>query len=138
MNVIVAIDDKCGMMFNKRRQSKDSELRIDLLEEAGMSKLWMNAYSYEQFIEEVGTNVCVDEDFVEKAESGDYCFVENLSLQEYENRIEKLIVYKWNRVYPSDLKFDINLSSGNWQMVSKEEFVGSSHEKITKEVWKRV
>ncbi len=138
MNVIVAIDDKCGMMFNKRRQSKDCELRIDLLEEAGMSKLWMNAYSYEQFMEEVGTNVCVDEDFVEKAESGEYCFVENIPLTEYKDRIERLILYKWNRVYPSDLKFDIDLSSGKWQLVSEEEFTGSSHEKITKEVWKHV
>ena len=31
MNVIAVIDDKLGMMFNKRRQSKDSELRKDML-----------------------------------------------------------------------------------------------------------
>ncbi len=138
MNIIVAIDDKKGMMFNKRRQSKDKELRKNMLLEVGAARLWMNAYSFEQFEEEVGTNVCVVEEFVDKAKSGEYCFVENIAITEYEDRIEKLILYKWNRVYPSDLKLDIDLNSSNWQLVSTEEFAGSSHEKITKEVWKHV
>lgn len=138
MNVIVAIDDKYGMMFNNRRQSKDGELRKDILCEVGEVKLWMNDYTYRQFEEELGKNVCVAEDFVDKAGAGEYCFVENLSLQEYEDSIEELILYKWNRVYPSDLKFDIDLRSESWQMASTVDFVGSSHDKITKEVWKHV
>ncbi|MBQ7942505.1 MAG: ribonuclease Z [Lachnospiraceae bacterium] len=138
MIVIVATDDKQGMMFNNRRQSKDSELRKDILCEVGKCKLWLNAYSFGQFEEELEKNVCVAEDFVDKAGAREYCFVENLSLQEYEERIEELILYKWNRVYPSDLKFDIDLSSESWQMASTVDFVGSSHDKITKEVWKRV
>ncbi len=138
MNVIVVIDDKGGMMFNKRRQSKDRGLRKNMLSEVEDAKLWMNAYSFGQFEEEMGTNVCVDEGFVDKAEVGEYCFVENLPLQEHEDRIEKLILYKWNQVYPSDLKLDIDLNSLNWQLVTTEEFEGSSHDKITKEVWKHV
>ena len=138
MNVIAVIDDKLGMMFNKRRQSKDSELRKDMLKEVGENKLWMNTYSLGQFEEEVGTNVCVVEEFVDKAKSGEYCFVENIAITEYEDRIEKLILYKWNRVYPSDLKLDIDLKSSSWHLVSTEEFAGSSHENITKEVWKHV
>jgi len=31
MIVAVCVDDKFGMLFNKRRQSKDRELRKDLL-----------------------------------------------------------------------------------------------------------
>lgn len=138
MNVIITIDDNQGMVFNKRRQSKDRELRKNILLQAGDNKLWMNEYSFRQFEEELGTNICVAEDFVEKAESGEYCFVENIPLTEYEDRIEMLVLYKWNRVYPSDLRFMIDLSSERWNLISGEEFVGSSHEKITKEVWKHV
>ncbi|MBE5877305.1 MAG: ribonuclease Z [Lachnospiraceae bacterium] len=138
MNIIAAIDDKQGMMFNKRRQSKDRGLRKNMLSEVGDAKLWMNAYSFEQFEEAMGTNVSVAEDFVDKAEVGEYCFVENIAITEYEGKIENLILYKWNRVYPSDLKLDIDLNSSNWQLVTTEEFEGSSHDKITKEVWKHV
>lgn len=137
MILIVAIGDEQGMMFNNRRQSKDRELRKDILREVGECKLWMNEYTYGQFEEFLGTNVCVDDNFVDKVKSGEYCFVENLSLQEHEDGIEKLILYKWNRVYPCDLKFDIDLGTPSWQLLSTEEFVGSSHDKITKEVWKR-
>ncbi len=138
MNIIVVIDDKGGMMFNKRRQSKDRGLRKNMLSEVGDAKLWMNAYSFGQFEAEMENDVCVAEDFADKAEVGEYCFVENIAITEYEDKIENLILYKWNRVYPSDLKFDIDLNSSNWQLVTTEEFEGSSHDKITKEVWKHV
>lgn len=45
MIVMVCVDDKNGMMFNKRRQSQDRVLRQHMLELAGDKKLWMNAYS---------------------------------------------------------------------------------------------
>ena len=32
MNIIVCLDDKNGMMFNKRRQSQDKLLRSDIKE----------------------------------------------------------------------------------------------------------
>ena len=49
MIVMVCVDDKNGMMFNKRRQSQDRVLRQHMLELAGDKKLWMNAYSRKQF-----------------------------------------------------------------------------------------
>ena len=75
----------------------------------------------------------MDNEFLEKAGELDYCFVEDLSLQEYENKISKLIIFKWNRVYPADRYFDISLEG--WMLESIEEFEGSSHKLITKEVW---
>jgi hypothetical protein len=52
-----------------------------------------------------------------------------------EAKIEKIIVFWWNRHYPSDRKFDLDLSK--WNKVSEEEFAGYSHEKITKEVYEK-
>lgn len=132
MVLITCIDDKNGMMFNKRRQSKDSAVRADILAEAGGNALWMNSYSAKQF-EEPAENITVDEAFLDKAATGEFCFLEGEGASSAKDRIEKLIVYKWNRLYPSDVKFDIDLSG--WKLESTAEFAGSSHEKITKEVY---
>ena len=60
---------------------------------------------------------------------------QNTGLQVVEAKIEKIIVFWWNRHYPSDRKFDLDLSK--WNKVSEEEFAGYSHEKITKEVYEK-
>ncbi len=134
MIVIVCVDDKNGMMFNKRRQSRDYILIEDVLKEVGDHALWMNEYSAKQFID---CKVNVSEDFLNLAKSGEYCFVENCSLKEYENQIERIILYHWNRTYPSDFYFTIDVTTSLWQTVKVEEFAGSSHEKITKEIFER-
>lgn len=132
MTVIVCLDDKNGMMFDGRRQSKDSVLRQRILTLANGNKLWMNEYSKKQF-EEAFDKILVDENFLSQAASGDFCFVEDKPLFSVLERIEKLIVYRWNRVYPSDMKLDIPLDSFTLQ--STFEFKGSSHEKISEEVY---
>lgn len=129
MIAIICLDDKNGYLFNKRRQSQDRILRAKLIEMAGDSKLWMNAYSQKQFENEMSPVIEVDEEFAYKAGEGEYCFFENVSLEDYLDRTEKILVVKWNRVYPSDRKFDI--SSTSFRLERSEEFQGSSHEKIT-------
>ena len=49
--------------------------------------------------------------------------------------ISELIIYRWNRNYPHDFDFDINITESNFKIASTDEFRGSSHEKITKEVY---
>ena len=53
----------------------------------------------------------------------------------YENEIKKLIIFKWNRVYPADQHLDIDPEK--MTKVQEEEFVGFSHEKITMEVYEK-
>lgn len=132
MNIIVCLDDNNGMMFNKRRQSRDSFLIRRICEITAGAKLFVNGYSSSLF-EDCAAVVC--EDFLLKAKAGDYCFVENIPLKDYEEKIEKIIVYRWNRIYPSDMKFDIELDI--LKLSAKFRFVGSSHEKITEEVYTR-
>ena len=50
-------------------------------------------------------------------------------------KMEQLIVYRWNRHYPSDASFPIALEAPAWQCCEMTEFRGYSHEKITKEVY---
>ena len=145
MNLVVCVDDKNGMMFHDRRQSQDRVLREKILAETADSRLWMNDYSHGQFSQEPAAvpsasppnHVFIDEDFLEKTSPGDYCFVEDRSVASYEGSIERIILYKWNRVYPADRYFDIPLKKNGWKLETAEDFAGSSHEKITKEVYRR-
>ncbi len=137
MILIVAVDEDKGMMFNRRRQSKDRALRERILSLAKGGKLWMNAYTRRQFPEDAQGEILVDEEFLEKAGPGDYCFLENIPAAPYEDRIEKIILFWWNRKYPSDTWFDIDLEGGGWKLSETREFSGSSHEKITEEVYVR-
>lgn len=130
MILIVCIDDNNGMLFNKRRQSRDSELvkRIEAITEGKM--LWMKEYSKPLFNREVKTDEC----FLDKAGENEYCF--NETVGDISVLPEKIIIYKWNRKYPSDLKFTFDMSG--MKKVSSFEFAGSSHEKITEEIYERI
>lgn len=133
MIVCVVLDDNNGMMFNKRRQSQDRILREHLLKMSEDSTLWINEFTKNQFDDCEFNHVIVDNELLEKSGESDYCFIEDLPLQEYENKISRLVIFKWNRVYPADKHFDISLT--DWTLETTEEFEGSSHKLITKEVW---
>ncbi|RHO88632.1 ribonuclease Z [Ruminococcus sp. AF41-9] len=146
MKVIVCVDDGNGMLFNKRRQSQDRVLRDDVQKMTAGQKLWMNAYSARQFQEgsQTGENVTgvsetaaliVTEDFLRQAGENDFCFVENEKLLPYSDRITEVVVYRWNRSYPGDFHLDLDLKQ--WRLVQTTEFAGYSHEKITKEIYRK-
>lgn len=137
MKIIAAVDDNNGMMFNKRRQSQDRILREHILSLSQETRLWMSPYSLKQFSKEMEENwedrIRTRDDFLNSAGEGDYCFVEDADLLPYLEQIEEIILFKWNRVYPADTYFPIDYAS--WKLMKTEEFAGSSHEKITKEVY---
>lgn len=134
MNLIVCLEDKNGMMFNKRRLSQDVVIREDIYNNLDGKNLIMNNYSFKMFQKDNSDkNIVISEDLpVDNDE--DFQFIEDKQLGKYEDKISKLIVYYWNRRYPSDLKFDIDLSSSKWEVASETEFPGKSHEKITKKI----
>lgn len=138
MNVIVCLDDNNGMLFNKRRQSQDRVLRQRVLDLASGGRLLMNPYSQKMFAQDVDETDCagitVSEDFLEKSLPGDFSFVETEALEPVKDKIEKLIIYRWNRKYPTDFHFDLHLEE-DFQLMKTEEFIGSSHEKITEEIY---
>lgn len=141
MILIVCVDDRMGMAFNHRRQSKDRILRERLLQNAAGTPLWMNSYSAGQFEEnEIHTDtadslIYADDSFMEKAGPGEYCFAETTDILPFEKRVEKLILYRWNRRYPADLYFTIPLEDHGWRLIHTEDFSGHSHEKITEEIY---
>lgn len=136
LNVCVAVDDNMGMMFNRRRQSQDKLLRKHLIELVQGERLWINHYTARQFEDPLPDNIIVDDEFLKKAEDSDFCFVENLPLTEYQNKIKRIFLFRWNRSYPADIYLDISILQNEWKMISVSEFEGSSHKKITLEEWK--
>ena len=134
MNIIVCLDDKFGMLFNKRRQSKDKKVIEDILNTI-KEDIYINTFSEDLFEEYLELpNIHVVDGISPNNES--YYFIEDINLKDYEEDINNIIIYKWNRVYPKDLTFEIDLSKYNLE--SEEEFVGNSHEKITKQIYKRM
>lgn len=133
MNIIICTDKNKGMMFGGRRQSQDSVLREKVLELSSGTRLLMNSYSAKQFGETDG--ITVDEDFLNKAGQGEFCFVEDKEITT--DNVESFYIFNWNRKYPGDLFFEIDLKKEGFKKVKKEEFAGSSHDKITLEIYAR-
>ena len=135
MIVMLCVDDKNGMLFNRRRQSKDRVLQQHVLALAGSRRLFMSTYSRKQFTDTGSAEIIVDEAYLEKAEAGDYCFAEDGDVVSHADRIEKIILFRWNRNYPADTFFTLDLSG--YILEKTEDFAGNSHEKITKEIYRR-
>lgn len=134
MVVICCIDDNFGMMFNSRRQSQDKCLRETLLQISKNGILKMNSYSFKQFSKYNAKNIIVDENFILDTDENSFCFVENISIDIVKDKIKKIILFKWNRVYPADFYFDKSILQ-NFILTSSFEFKGSPHEIITQEDW---
>ena len=129
MHLIVCIDERDGLSFCGHRLSQDRLLNQRILQLADRGKLWMNAYSARLFPPGA---VVVDEDFLQKAGPGDYCFLETTPLGEAYENLESVILCHWNRSYPSTVKFHRKLLE-SMHFAAAEAFPGSSHDKITME-----
>ena len=132
MILVVCVDDNMGLALFGRRQSRDKLLIADLTALAAGEKIYMSPRSAMLF-ENSGANIIPHEDFASMAKEGEYCFNEFISPATLAERAEKIILYRWNRRYQADLFFDIDMRA--WKLESSTDFPGSSHEKITREVY---
>ena len=136
MKIIVCLDDDGGMLFGGRRQSRDRVLLADASADAKKrgGRLFITEFSRKLF-EGEGIDFCLDNNMLANADTRDTCFVENLAVGAYTDRIDEIVVYRWNRKYPHDFSFDISPEDKGFKKEISTELVGSSHEKITKEIF---
>ena len=128
--VAVCVDDGQGLMLFGKRQSRDRVLISEFVKKiyiAPFSKLLFEQYP----------DVSVADDPFSVAEEGSAIFVENLRIDERLDSVSTLIIYRWNRKYPSDVKFNVDPIKCGFKLKSSVDFKGSSHEKITKEIYER-
>ena len=127
MKIIICLDDNGGMLFNNRRQCRDRVVCEDVVKNLNGEKLFISPFSQILF-ESYKNDVLACEDFLTK---GNVCFVENQVLSSC--NADEVIVYRWNRNYPSDFYCDIDFSK--YSLLQQTEFEGFSHEKITKQIF---
>lgn len=133
MKLIFCLSKDKSMMLFAKRQSKDAKLVEWIIENIGESKLWVSNYSAKQF--EGVSNIVVDDDYMCKAAEDDYCFVED---KDYSAEgVSEIIICKWNRDYPGDKFFNIDLKANAFKKIDSVDIVGKSHEKITIETFTR-
>ena len=134
MTLILCLDDENGMMFNHRRQSRDRVLIAELLSHVGDGRLYVSPYSAPLFPADV-KNVTVADDPCAAADDHAYAFVEDTDPAPHWDRVTDIILYRWNRLYPADVTFTQDMT--DLHLIETSEFVGSSHDQITKEIWKK-
>ncbi len=127
MKIITCVDKNLGVAFNNRRQSRDRLIIKDIVENFG--KVFTLDYSLPLFSEYSDFAVLTQD----TAKLDGYLFIEKSTLSEFENKILTLVLYRFDKVYPSDRKLEISLE--NFKLKEKIEFQGNSHEKIIKEIY---
>ena len=132
MTVIVAISEGGGMLFNGRRQSRDRNLTEDVVNFVGQDSLYITKFS-EKLFSDYG-NVKVTDDPLSLPENAVF-FAENFKISNVSKKITKMVIYKWNKKYPSDFYLDTSPSSLGLKLSSSVDFTGYSHDKITREVY---
>lgn len=141
MTLFLTLDDNNGVLFNHRRQSRDSVLTDRMLGIASTGTLFITPFS-EKLIpgERAGQvrTVPTLSDALSLLGDGDFLFAEDtaapLASEDFKP-FDRVIVFRWNRVYPADVR--VKLSEESFAVSVIDEFAGSSHEKITVEEYVR-
>ena len=130
MTVYLCLDDRGGLLFNGRRQSRDALVLADIA--AGLSDvLTIDPFS-EKLIAEAG---------IPYRTAGDtlpvqcHFFLENRNPDSLLPLAEKVVIYRWNRLYPSDVHWEGSPADYGFVLSETSEFPGKSHKVITKEVY---
>ena len=132
MEIIICLDDNNGMLFNNRRQSRDSKVLLDIKNSLNGS------LTIFPFSEKLVSSAEIPYEIMSgSASESTVLFVEDRGIKEFLPVTNKITVYRWNRVYPADMSLDIVLSAEGFRITQTVDFEGTSHEKITKEVYER-
>lgn len=113
------------MMFNHRRCSRDRAVIEDILSMHAPTDICVSAYSASLF-----DGACVICDLANAKEK--VLFLEDLPLLPALEQAQKIIVYRFDRTYPADVRLEIPQS---FSLTESLDFSGFSHDKITREVY---
>lgn len=134
ITVALCVDDRGGMAFNNRRQSRDRVLIKDLMDNTS-ENIYIEEYS-EALFSEYKDRTVTSPSPLEVCPDGGTCFIERESPEPYIDIAETVILYRWNKKYPFDLSLNMSALE-SFKLIEQYEFEGNSHEKITKEVYKK-
>lgn len=131
MTLIFCVDNNFGLMFNKRRQSRDSAVLEDIKNH--YEKVYISAYS-EKLFTEADIDYIVCDNFTE---CDGVCFIEDKYAPDLFALADEIIIYHWGKVYPADTRLDFDLLSADFKLAEYCLFKGTSHNEIKKERYTR-
>lgn len=134
MIIIACVDKQNGMSFYGRRQTKDRVVQGRILQDAYPGKVTMSRHCAAGFPEKCRPHIICRDDPMEVGDG--YCMIETEKASSSASRIEKVILYRWDTVYPADVYFDLPLDNG-WELESETYFDGYSHPDVRREVYVR-
>ena len=129
MTLYICLDDRNGLQFNHRRQSRDSALLENIRSQLS-GNLLIDPFS-EKMIREA------EIPYVLPPETAEDYFAEDVPPEEILSGTGRLVIYRWNRHYPSNITWEPDLESLGFVLEETSEFPGTSHETITREVYVR-
>ncbi|MBQ9942653.1 MAG: ribonuclease Z [Christensenellaceae bacterium] len=129
MTLFVCVDDRMGMAFFGRRQSRDSAVCKDIAATAGGQTIGM-AHASAKLFDGIDARLAPGAD----PKTCGFYFLEFAPPSTLIGPGDTLVLYRWNRHYAADLHFDIPLEGK--LPADVREFAGTSHETITREVYK--
>ena len=135
MIAALCVDDRNGLRFNGRRQSRDRAQLADLLRLCREGPLWMSPESGTLFPGEARVRTAPD--FWAQAGPGEICFFEDRPPAGVLDRAEAVVLYRWNRDYPADVHLDWDGAAAGFSLTERTEFPGYSHRTITRERYER-
>lgn len=124
MTLILWTGKNGEMLFNRRRCSRDRAVIADILTMYAPADICVSAYSA-PLVD--GARVISHPEEAENA-----LFLEDFPLSSALAKTEKLIVYRFDRAYPADVRLEI---PQDFTLRESVEFAGFSHDSITREVY---
>ena len=128
LTIVLCLDDKNGIAFNKRRQSRDKILIENVMTHENVHIMEHSAALFADYDVSKIANIS-------ELPADAVYFHEITDPKNIIDWFDTVIIYRWNSHYPSDIKF--NLQTNLYKKILTEEFVGFSHDTITKEIYKR-
>lgn len=134
MKVVVCADKQGGMLFGGRRVSRDRVMLSDMIDMLNGGRLCISPFSA-KLLEPYQCEKLISTSFLDEATERDICFVENIPLLPYLDKISSLTIYRWDKEYPFDFQLDIRPFDMGFKIDDVIELNGFSHDIIDKEVY---
>lgn len=131
MVLLICLDNHNGISFNHRRQSADRCVYERILTRIGQNTLWVRPYSEKKF---PADRITIVDAFSQVSDPDAWCFAEDGTALAMLEQFEKIIVYRWNRDYPSDVVFP-QVCLDMYRLTDVAEFPGNSHDIIKEELY---
>lgn len=135
MKLILCLDDHNGYSFNRRRQTRDRNVRRHFIAVVGdrNEMIYVNSYTRRSFVSDELFAPCIadegDEFLCKAQEEGAWAFSENRDVSSFINDVDEMLIYRWNRTYPRDICFPQE-EFDSFTVVSKVPVYANSHENV--------